>query len=657
MGTRISIHDSVQEMYERIHEDGLTNVFDRFDPQEKIRCEFCTKGLSCQLCTNGPCRISDKAGAILGVCGIDRNAMSMRDMLLRNVMGTSTYTHHAYEAFRTLKSTAEGKTPFQITDMDKLKNFAGRLGVEASGAPKEIAVHLADFLIAELSRGYDEPSPMIETFAPERRRKLWRDLALYPAGVLHEIKDATASCLTNVDGDHFSLARKALRLGVACVYGAQLGLETVQDILFGTPMPHEVEVDLGIMDPDYVNVVFNGHEPWVGMATIQAARTPEVQRRAREAGAKGLRVIGSIETGQEILQRTKMDEVFCGLTGNWLTIEPLLATGAVDVFAMDENCSPPWIAPYAEKYGVTLVCVSDLVRIPGVEKHLDYKPTEVAGIAEELIRLGIENFKSRHGRVRPRVPARRQKAIAGFSPEAVLKALGGRLDPLVEVIKAGQIKGIVGLINCTTLSTGPHDYMTVNLARELIKRDILVVSGGCGNHGLEVAGLATLDALESAGPGLREVCGSLGIPPVLSFGTCTDTGRIAMVVSALADHLDLDTSDLPVAVTAPQYLEQKATIDGLFALAFGLYTHLSPTPPITGGPDLVRLLTEDLEGLTGGKVALGDDPSEAADGIEEHILKKRARLGFDAEVYASDLGFPVGEGLGETHQRPNPPPA
>ena len=33
----------------------------------------------------------------------------------------------------------------------------------------------------------------------------------------------------------------------------------VQDILFGTPKPHEANMDLGIMDPDYVNVVFNGH--------------------------------------------------------------------------------------------------------------------------------------------------------------------------------------------------------------------------------------------------------------------------------------------------------------------------------------------------------------------------------------------------------------
>jgi carbon-monoxide dehydrogenase catalytic subunit len=94
-GTRISVHPSIQTMYDRIREDGISNVWDRFDPQERIRCNFCVQGVSCQLCTCGPCRISDKAGADLGVCGIDRNAMAMRDMLLRNVMGTATYSHHA----------------------------------------------------------------------------------------------------------------------------------------------------------------------------------------------------------------------------------------------------------------------------------------------------------------------------------------------------------------------------------------------------------------------------------------------------------------------------------------------------------------------------------------------------------------------------------
>lgn len=626
---RVSMHDSVQEMYERLHEDGVSNTFDRFDPQEKIRCNFCTAGVSCQLCTNGPCRISDKVGASLGVCGIDPDAMAMRDMLLRNAMGASTYAHHAYEAFRTLKATVEGNTPFRITDHQKLMTFSGQCGVNTNGTPEQVAMWLADFLMYELYRGYDEPSKIIEVFAPPPRQRLWRDLAIYPAGTLNEIKDAVASCLTNVDGDYLSMAKKALRLGIATIYGAQLGLEMVQDILFGTPMPHEVEVDLGILDPEYVNIVFNGHEPWVGMATYMAAKNPQVQQRAKDAGARGLRIIGSIETGQEMLQRLHTDEVFRGLTGNWLTIEPALATGTIDVFAMDENCSPPNLKPYEERYGVTLVSVNDLVRIPGVERNLDYKPPEAANIANKLIDMAIVNFKHRKGTVTPRVPRNVTKAIAGFSTEAVLQALGGTPEPLVGAIKAGKIKGVVALVNCTTLSTGPHDYMTINLAKELIKKDILIVAGGCGNHGLEVAGLCNLDAIDMAGPGLQEICRSLHIPPVLSFGTCTDTGRISMLTTALANHLGVDSSDLPIAVTAPQYLEQKATIDGMFALAYGLYTHLSPTPPITGGSQLVKLLTSELEGITGGKVGLGDDPVEAAKGIEEHILKKRAKLGLD----------------------------
>ncbi len=625
---KVSVHESINQMYERIHEAGLSNVFDRYDPQVKIRCGFCTDGVSCQLCTNGPCRISDKVGAVAGVCGIDRNAMAMRDMLIRNAMGTSTYSHHAYEAFRTLKSTAEGKTPFKITDKEKLRFMLEKIGLDTSGSIEQQAIRLADFLMDQMDSDYDEPPVMVAKFAPAKRQELWRKLAIYPVGPLHEIKDAVASCLTNVDGDHVSMAKKALRLGIATIYGVQLPLEMVQDILFGTPYPHEVNMDLGILDPDYVNIVFNGHEPWTGVATMQLAHQDAWQKKARDAGAKGIHIIASIETGQELLQRFEMDDVFVGHTGNWLAIEPLLATGTVDVFAMDENCSPPWIKPYADKYQIELVCINDLVRIPGVDKILDYKPPEVEGQAKQLIEWGIQNFKKRKERkIEPLVPKRVQKAIAGFSTEAVLRAIGNDLDALVKQIAENNIRGVVALVNCTTLSNGPHDYMTVNITKELIKNNILVIAGGCGNHGLEVAGLAHPDAAEMAGDGLKAVCKALGIPPVLSFGTCTDTGRISMLTTALSEHLGVDTSDLPIAVTAPQYLEQKATIDGLFTLAYGLYTHLSPTPPVTGGPELVKLLTEDLEGLTGGKVGLGNDPKEAAEGIIDHINKKRQAMG------------------------------
>jgi carbon-monoxide dehydrogenase catalytic subunit len=624
---RVSYHDSVEEMLIRIRDDGLSSVFSRWDEQEKIRCKYCLQGLSCQLCTQGPCRLSEKAGALKGVCGIGPDAMAMRNLLMRNIMGAATYGHHAYEAFRTLKATGEGKTSFQITDVDKLKWMCEKTGININQDTNQMAIQLAEFLDRELKINPDQESVMVEAFAPKKRKQLWRDLHLYPSGVQHEVENSIASCLTNVDGDYVSLAKKALRLGLATIYTAQIGLEMTQDILFGTPMPHEVDVDLGIMDPDYVNIAFNGHQPWIGVATLQKAKLQEYQDKAKKAGAKGIHIVGSIETGQEMLQRFAVDDVFVGLMGNWLAIEPFLATGTVDALVMEENCSPPAIDQYAEKYQVALVSVSTIIGVPGTQHQMPYYPAKADEMAENCIDIAIENFKKRHGKIKPMVPKHTMKAIAGFSTEAVLNAIGNDLNVLVDVIAKGQIKGIVALANCSTLRNGPQDWNTVNLTKQLIQRDILVVAGGCGNHGLEVAGMCNLDAIEQAGEGLKGVCNALQIPPVLSFGTCTDTGRISMLVTALADHLDVDISDLPIAVTAPEWMEQKATIDGLFAIAYGAYTHLSPTPFITGAPNLVKLLTEDVEGITGGKVALGDDPIQVAEGIEAHILKKRKKLG------------------------------
>ncbi|HOB82647.1 MAG TPA: carbon monoxide dehydrogenase, partial [Peptococcaceae bacterium] len=307
---RVSYHDSVEAMLKRIKEDGLSSVFSRWPVQEKLRCSFCLQGLSCQLCTHGPCRISDKvAGADKGVCGIGPDAMAMRNLLMRNIMGAATYAHHAFEAFRTLKATGEGKTPFTIGDVGKLKWMCEKVGIDPNQETKQLAIQLAELLDRELKINPDQESIMLEAFAPKKRKVLWREKELYPSGVQHEVENSIASCLTNVDGDFVSLARKALRLGIATIYTAQIGLEMVQDILFGTPMPHQVDVDLGIMDPDYVNIVFNGHQPWIGVATLQKVRQPAYQERAQKAGAKGIHIVGSIETGQELVQRFPVDDV------------------------------------------------------------------------------------------------------------------------------------------------------------------------------------------------------------------------------------------------------------------------------------------------------------------------------------------------------------
>ncbi len=615
----VSYHESINQMYKKVSEEGVTNIVDRFNTQEKGRCPFCSAGLSCQLCSMGPCRIGK--GKPTGACGIDAAGMVVRNFTHKNMLGTLAYTYHAIEAAKTLKATAEGKTPFEIKDVEKLKWFASMLGIEDESV-EELAKKVADFVIADLSSV--EKSKLVEIFAPEKRKEVWKKLELIPAGVFQELLIMGSSAMTNVDTNYISLAKKSMSMGISTCLAAQIALEFIQDILFGTPMPHESYADLGILDPEYVNIAVDGHEPFVGAALIKLAEKEEIQEKAKEAGAKGLRIIGFIETGQELIQRIKSD-VFAGIVGNWIVQEFALATGCVDVFAADMNCALPSLPEY-QRYGVKIVPVSKLVRMRGIDTGLDYEPEKVEEIAMKLIDMAIENFKRRDKSKAIKID-KKQKIIVGFSPEAILKALNGDLNVLLDAIKKGDIKGIVALVSCTTLKNGPHDNNTITIAKELIKRDILVLSMGCGNAALQVAGLTSMDAIELAGDKLKNVCKALNIPPVLSFGTCTDTGRAAYLLKVISEALGVDIPQLPVAVTAPEYMEQKATIDAVFAVAYGLVTHVSPAPPITGSEDAVKLYTEDVEQLTGGKVIVEDDPVKAAEILEKVILEKRQALG------------------------------
>jgi len=629
---RISHHESVRRVYNRIRSDGMSNVWDRFEAQgfgnePDRRCAFCMAGTRCDFCSNGPCR-ADAEKDKRGVCGISADGMAMRMMLLRNVMGASNYHFHAEQAVKTLHDTALGKTPFSIRDPEKLRTFATRLGVETSGSDEDVALRLCEFVNRDFRRFTHEPSEIVELLAPPDRKEVWKKIGIFPGGIYGETIVDTASCLTNVDANYASHVKKAMRLGIAMAYQSQIVLEYIQDALYGTPRPHPMRVDLGVLDPDYVNVLPNGHEPFMGFALVELARSSEWQQKAKDAGAKGLRVIANIETGQEMIQRWPMDDVFYGYTGNWISQEAVLATGAVDVFVADMNCSLPLDPVYAKKYHFRLVPISELVAFDEEKDRINYVPAQAEEQAAALLRMGIENFRERRASVEPLTGLPMREAIVGFSPESITDALGGSLDPLLEAIKDGTIRGVVGLVCCTTLRDSGQDVHTVAVAKELIKRDLLVLSMGCGNAALQVAGLCSPEAKLYAGPGLSGLCTALGVPPVLSFGTCTDTGRCADLLLSVSDALGgVPIPDLPVAVAAPEYMEQKATIDAIFAVAFGLYTYVNPVPTVTGAPNLVKLLTEDAKGLTGGVLALEKNPTEAADGILAHIEESRRKLG------------------------------
>ena len=631
-GERLSYHKSVRKVYERIKKDGMINIWDRFEAQgfggdPDKRCPFCLKGARCDLCSNGPCR-ADASIDKRGVCGITADGMAMRMMLLRNIMGASTYHYHTETTIKTLKATIEGNTPYKISEPQKLKDFAKRLGLDISGSDEQTAKRLCEFVREDFNRPYTEPSKIVEALAPPERKEVWKKLNIFPGGIYGEMMLSSSSCLTNVDGYYASLALKAMRLGIAMAYQSQIVNEFCQDILFNIPRPHKMRVNLGVLDPDYVNVLPNGHEPFLGFAMVQLARNPEWQKKAKLVGAKGLRIIANIETGQEMIQRWEMDDVFYGFTGNWIMQEAILASGCIDAFVCDMNCSMPIDPMYAKKYKFKLIPVSEVVSFEGITERLDYIPEKAEEQAAQLLQMAIDNFKERRTNIAPVTGLEMNEAVVGFSTESILEVLGGSLEPLLDTIKNGTLRGVAGLVSCTTLRDFGQDVHTINVAKELIKKDILVLSMGCGNGGLQVAGLCNSEAKDLAGPGLKSLCEKLKIPPVLSYGTCTDTGRIADLLGAISNALGgVSIPDLPVVAAAPEYMEQKATIDAVFALAFGLYTYVNPIPTVTGGPDLVKLLTVDCKDITGGILHVETDAIQAVDAMLEHIEANRKKLG------------------------------
>jgi anaerobic carbon-monoxide dehydrogenase catalytic subunit len=623
--TCTSSHASIQEMHVRTKELGIKTTFDRYQDQLP-QCGFGMEGVCCQLCSHGPCRITPKAPR--AICGATADTIAARNMLRLECHGLSAYCHQLEEAIDTLRATAQGKTPYTILEEGKLREVAGLLGLDNKIEKNALAIKLADALTYELRKGTDEPLKLVELLAPKGRIEKWTKLGIMPGGPLSELRDAMTMTMSNINTDPVSLLLTTMKLAIATGYMGLIATITLQDIILGNPQIGKTQADLGVIDPNTVNIVAHGHVPYVAVAVLKELETnKELQDRAKALGASGIKLYGSMDTGQELLQRMgTAGKGYAGQLGNWLTQELMVATGAIDLVMMDLNCSIPGLKLAADKFHTKVVSVSHVIRMEGVDTNIDYKPAKVKQQAVELINLALEAYKNR-GKVNSvQIPKYKSDVIAGVGVESLLGVLGGSLDPLLGVIKDGTIKGIAAVVGCTNNRNG-HDSSSITLIKELLKKDILVITSGCVSSGAQIEGLQTLEATKYAGEKLQGICKALGIPPVLNFGSCIDIGRIAIAVTAIANALGVDTCDLPVAASAPEYLEQKAVADGFFAVAFGLLTHLGPVPPVSGAPGVVKILTQDVEALVGGKVCVEQDMVKAAEAIEAHIMLKRRNLG------------------------------
>jgi carbon-monoxide dehydrogenase catalytic subunit len=617
-----SVDPATRAMLLEADRAGIETAWDRFDKQQP-QCGFGQLGVCCRNCNMGPCRIDPFGeGADKGVCGATADIIVARNLLRMIAAGAAAHSDHARDAVMTFKEMAEGKAKNrQIKDAAKLAALAAEYNISTEDRSlEEVALELANLLLSEFGK---QTGPIQFTRrAPAKRQKIWQTAGIDPRGIDREIVECMHRTHMGVDNDPVHLLLHGLRTSIADGWGGSMIATDVQDVLFGTPTPIMSESNLGVLKADEVNIIVHGHEPILSEMIVAAAEDPDMIALAKKMGAKGIAISGICCTGNEVLMRHGVPTA-----GNFLQQELAIITGAVEAMVVDVQCVMPALGNLAGCYHTKFISTSPKAEFPGTVR-MEFHEDKALQIAGDIVRAAVENYPNRD-RARVNIPKEKSGCMVGFSAEAILGALGGTPKPLIDAIVSGAVKGVGAVVGCNNPKV-LHDYGHINLVRELIKNDVLVVTTGCNAIACAKAGLLRPEAAKEAGPGLRAVCESLGVPPVLHMGSCVDISRILVLAAALANHLGVDISDLPAAGAAPEWMSEKAVSIGAYVIASGVYTVLGTVPPILGSPVVTNVLTKGTEGVVGASFAVEPDPFKAAELMIEKIAEKRAGLGLGA---------------------------
>ena len=615
-----SIDPAAHAMLAQAEAQGLQTAWDRYEAQLP-QCGFGELGLCCRHCNMGPCRISpfDEEGPKAGVCGATADIIVARGLLRAIAAGAAAHSDHGRDIAHTLLLTAQGKSGgYQIKDEAKLKALAAEYGIPVDGRTKEeIALDLARACLAEF--GQQEGPIRFTRRAPAQRVALWQSLGIDPRGIDREIVECMHRTHIGVDNDAVNLILHGLRTSIADGWGGSMIATELSDVLFGTPTPKYSEANLGVLKADEVNIIVHGHEPILSEMIVAAAGDPELLALAAKVGAKGIQISGICCTGNEVLMRHGVP-----VAGNFLHQELAILTGAVEAMIVDVQCIFPALGALTGCFHTKFISTSPKAKFPGAT-HVEFHEEHAYDTAREIVRMAVENFRFRRPD-RVSIPADKNACMVGFSVEAIVGALGGTLDPLLNAVKSGAIQGIAAIVGCNNPKI-QQDYGHINLVKELIRQNVLVVTTGCTAQACAKACLLLPEAAALAGDGLKAVCQALGVPPILHMGSCVDISRILVACAAIANALGVDIKDLPAAGAAPEWMSEKAVSIGAYVVSSGVFTVLGTVPQVLGSPAVTALLTEGAKGVVGAAFAVEPDPFKAAALMVSHIAAKRAALG------------------------------
>jgi carbon-monoxide dehydrogenase catalytic subunit len=621
----LTLCEATAQMLARTRRDGVETAWDRAANMKA--CPIGAQSACCKHCAMGPCRLNSKDPyAKVGICGATIDTIQSRNFARMVAAGGSAHTDHGMVMLDVFRDVVNGNIKdYTIKDPLKLEEVAKSIGIEVEGRElKDIAKDLYE----ELERTYTQVDGEIP-FAqrvPEKTLETWRKHGIVPRGAMREIMELMHRTHMGVDQDYENLTKQCSRTALADGWGGSMVATEISDILFGTPTPVRTEVNMGCLKEDQVNIIIHGHEPNLFESILESANDPVLLKAAQDAGAQGINLVGMCCSGAEMLSRHGVPHA-----GNFMSTEAIMATGAVDAFGVDVQCIKQGLAKVADCYGTKLFTTNPRCHIEGVE-HIEFEEREPRTCTDAIVQNAIVRFKNRN--VPIEIPNMKSIGIHGFSHEYINYMLGGTFrssyTPLNDNIINGRIRGVAGVVGCTNPRV-KQDWVHVELVKELIRNDVLVVQTGCSQVALAKYGFYSPEAAHLAGPGLREVCETVGMPPVLGCGSCVDNSRILIACAEMVrvGGLGESMADLPVAGAAPEWYSEKAVCIGQYFVASGVYTIFGVTFPIIEETKFHQLLTAGLEELGFGKWGFAVDPHEMARMMIDHIDKKRKALGID----------------------------
>ncbi len=621
----ITICDATAQMIAKSRRDGVITAFDRAATMKP--CPIGANSACCKHCSMGPCRLNakDPYGKV-GVCGATIDTIMARNFARMVATGAAAHTDHGMAMLDLFHEVVTGKNKdYQIKDPLKMRAVANSIGIETEGRTDE---DVALDLYKELERTYTQVNGEIP-FAkrvPEKTLETWRKYNVVPRGAMREIMEMMHRTHMGVDQHYENITRQCTRTALADGWGGSMVATEISDILFGTPSPVNVEVNMGVLKEDMVNVIVHGHEPNLFESVMVSVNEPSLIDEAKKAGAKGINLVGMCCSGAEMMSRHGIPHA-----GNFMSTETIIVTGAVDAMVVDVQCIKQGLVEVANCYGTELITTNPRAMIEGAT-HVEFHENEPLDCTDEVVIKAITRFKNRNKPIE--IPQYTNAGVHGFSHEYINYMLGGSFrgayTPLNDNIINGRIRGVAGVVGCTNPRV-KQDYVHVELVKELIKNDVLVLQTGCSQIALAKEGLYTPEAAHLAGPGLAEVCETVGMPPVLGIGSCVDNSRILIAAAEMVKTGGLGNSmaDLPVAGAAPEWMSEKAISIGHYFVGSGVYTVFGVSFPIVEQTKFHKLLFEDLEDEGFGKWGFAADPYEMAKMMIAHIDKKRKALGID----------------------------